>query len=186
VGVLVVVLLMIAGAWSRSRSGGGDFETYHNKVFTVVNVVDGDTVDINVPDGKYAHTRIRLWGVDTPEVAGSPRGAMYFGAEASMFTKRTLAGRGVRVLLSPKRTRDKYHRLLAYLEVADTGDRFNEMLVAEGMAYADWRFDHPLKTRYKTIERKARKAGVGLWAQVTRDQMPPWRERMERELNYTP
>lgn len=185
---LVVAILIIAGFISRFDrfDAGGDFEEYHNKVFTVIEVVDGDTVDINIPDGKFPDTRIRLWGVDTPEVAGSRDVAMHFGDRASQFTKQTIGGKKVRVLLSSQRTRDKYSRLLAYLELPETGESFNALLIKEGMAYADWRFDHPFKTEYKSLERKARKDQRGLWAKITPDQMPPWRERMERELDYGP
>ena len=44
-----------------------DILKYHSKSFLVIKVVDGDTIDIDVPDEPYDHTRIRLWGVDTPE-----------------------------------------------------------------------------------------------------------------------
>ena len=44
-----------------------DFDKYNQKEFTVVKVVDGDTLDIDIPDAQYKTTRIRLIGVDTPE-----------------------------------------------------------------------------------------------------------------------
>ncbi|GJM25751.1 MAG: nuclease [Phycisphaerae bacterium] len=186
---LLVVLIGAVGQFLIADVGG-DFEVYHNRVFTVVEVADGDTFDIDHPDGAHPDTRIRLWGVDTPEVAGSRDGAMLFGAEASAFAKRMLLGKKVRVILSSKRTRDKYNRLLAYVEFAEDGDEvragesYNEQLVHEGLAYADWRFDHALKLQYKRAERQARRDRVGLWANVTLDDMPAWRSRMERELEY--
>ena len=47
----------------------GDRQLYNDQTFTVVKVVDGDTLDLNVADHKAdrKHTRVRLWGVDTPE-----------------------------------------------------------------------------------------------------------------------
>ncbi|NOX59938.1 MAG: hypothetical protein GXP29_13925 [Planctomycetes bacterium] len=180
-----VVLLLVGGfVQFFSPSSVDDFEKYHNRVFTVVQVADGDTFDIDLPDGKYPDTRIRLWGVDTPEVAGSRDGAMHFGAEASAFAKETLLGAKVRVILSRKDTRDKYNRLLAYVEPVDDDISFNERLIREGYAYADWRFDHPLKSQFKRAERKARRNRVGLWAESSLDDMPAWRRRMERELDY--
>jgi len=83
-----------------------DYLKYHDKTFIVEHVVDGDTMDLDVPDGRYPRTRVRLWGVDTPEVAGSPRGAMHWGAEASAFAKRTLLGAEVHVELIPDRGHD--------------------------------------------------------------------------------
>ena len=55
-----------------------DVRKYHGKTFTVVNAVDGDTIDINIPDGKYEQTRIRLWGVDTPETKHPSIGAVSY------------------------------------------------------------------------------------------------------------
>lgn len=173
---------MLAAVADRvcGRRQGNDYTRYHNRVFTVVNVVDGDTFDIDMPDRQYETTRIRLWGVDTPEVAGSKAGAMHFGPEASAYAKRTLAGRQVRIVLSPTKTRGLYGRLLAYVHLVPEDDSFNELLIENGYAYADWRFPHLLKKRYKTLEKRARRRSVGLWADVQLEDKPAWRQRMEK------
>jgi micrococcal nuclease len=176
-GLVLAILDRGLGRFGQNE----DYSRYHNRTFTVVKVIDGDTFDIDVPDGRYPTTRIRLWGVDTPEVEGSPAGAMYFGAEASAFAKRMLAGRRVRIVLSPTKSRGKYGRLLAYVYLEPDNTCFNERLLETGHAYADWRFAHPRKTEFKAIERRARSRGVGLWAHVTPDRYPPWRQRMEGE-----
>ncbi|MHC4611348.1 MAG: thermonuclease family protein [Planctomycetota bacterium] len=182
--VLTVFLMALLGLVVYERGFGrlgqaDDYTRYHDKVFEVVNVVDGDTFDIASPDGRLPTTRIRLWGVDTPEIAGSRDGAMHYGAESSAFAKRRLLGRNVRVVLSPTKTRGKYGRLLAYVYVQPSDAMFNELLIEHGYAYADWRFAHPYKRQFKAIEDRARKQGVGLWAEVTLEQMPAWRQRME-------
>ncbi len=167
-------------AWGRLRGPAGtDYERYHNKVFTCVAGVDGDTVDIDARDGRFAHTRIRLWGVDTPENARSDAGAMYFGPEASAFTKSLVLGKPVRILLSPDRARDTYGRLLAYVYVADSETMLNEELIRRGYGYADRRFDHVWRERFESLEEKAKKHKEGLWAGIKHNQMPPWRERYE-------
>ena len=154
-----------------------DYARYHDRSFTVVNIVDGDTVDIDLPDVKYDTTRIRLWGVDTPEVKGSPRGAMYWGDRASAFAVAALDGRRVRLELVEGNTRGKYKRLLAYVYIESTGDMFNEMLLRGGHAYAETRFPHPHSQRFAALEAEARNAGIGLWREVAPDQMPAWRRR---------
>ena len=58
---------------SQHAKWGVDGWKYHDKVFTVVNVVDGDTIDIDISDDQHDTTRIRLWGVDTPETGGGSR-----------------------------------------------------------------------------------------------------------------
>lgn len=183
-GLKALILVALAAAVVCSRSTRTPVRTddqarYHDRSFGVVYVVDGDTLDIDAPDGAKPVTRIRLWGVDTPEMGRGKGPPMHFGAEAKEFAQRTLMGRLVHIVLSPKRTRGKYGRLLAYVFLERGGRMFNEMLLEEGYAYADLRFDHHYFDRFKTIEKRARRSGVGLWAGVTTDQMPTWKQRFE-------
>ena len=178
--VLVGALVIYERGFGR-KGQGDDASRYHNRVFAVVRVVDGDTFDVDIPDANHATTRIRLWGVDTPEVAGGGDGAMYFGAEASAFAAQQLQGQEVRLVLSPTKTRGLYGRLLAYVYLEPSGAMFNEMLIERGYAYADWRFAHPYKRQFMNLEKRARRAGQGLWAEVQPEQMPPWRQRMEND-----
>lgn len=186
----LLVLALVASGVVCARSvdrprleptAGGDTNRYHDRTFRVARVVDGDTLDIEIADRDKPVTRIRLWGVDTPEVAGTRGGEMHFGSEASEFAKQTLTGRDVHIVLSPKRTRGKYGRLLAYVFMSRGGRMFNEMLLEGGYAYADLRFDHHYMDRFKRIEKQARRSGAGLWADVTLDKMPNWRRRFEKK-----
>ena len=167
--------------WQRQpkaaeQTKAGDFEKYHAKTFTVINVVDGDTIDIDIPDGQYEHTRIRLWGIDTPETKHPRIGVMYFGPEASEFTKELTLGKPVTIYLEEHRTRDKYKRLLAYVQMPDKSF-LNEVLLSEGFAYADTRFQHSFYHKYQQLEAAARSQKKGLWEKVTPEQMPEWRQR---------
>lgn len=156
-----------------------DFDKYNQKNFTVVKVVDGDTLDIDIPDANYKTTRIRLWGVDTPETAKSPKGEMYFGNNASQFTKDTVLGKRITVILNEDANpRDKYGRLLAYIKLAD-GRILNEELISTGFAYADIRFKHPYYDKYIELETTARTNKIGLWKNVTPDQFPKWRQKRD-------
>jgi len=166
---------------SEEQAKAYDFEKYHKKIFTVVNVVDGDTIDIDAPDDKYNQTRIRLWGIDTPETKHPERGVMYFGPEAADFTKNLTLGKQVTVYLEEHRTRGYYGRLLAYVQLPD--DRFlNEVLLSEGFAYADLRFRHSFYNKYRQLEAAARSQKRGLWQNVTREQMPEWLQRKKPNL----
>lgn len=153
-----------------------DFEKYNGKTFAVIKVVDGDTIDINIPDGKYNHTRIRLWGIDTPETKNPKTGVMYFGPEAAEFTTKSILGKQVAVYLDEADTRDKYNRLLAYIKLPD-GRFLNEALLSEGFAYADVRFRHSFYNKYKQLETAACSRKKGLWEKVTPEQMPEWRRK---------
>jgi endonuclease YncB( thermonuclease family) len=190
---VVVLALATAVAFERlgffSRSGdtqppaasstASDHDRYHNRTFTCVKVVDGDTIDIDPPDGKYPHTRIRLWGVDTPETDKSTKGAMYFGTEASAFTRSLVDGKQVRVVLAREKTRDRYGRLLAYVYLPDGDTMLNEEIIARGYGYADTRFAHDWKKRFVDLEQRARRQKLGLWKDVTPDRMPSWRQHDE-------
>ena len=185
VWLLAIVAVATVSVCDRSRHTPArisDETRYHDRSFAVVRVVDGDTLIIDVPDASTAKpvTRIRLWGVDTPELAHGATKAMHFGADAAAFAKQTLEGRSVHIVLSPKRTRGKYGRLLAYVYLERGGRMFNEMLLEGGYAYADLRFAHHYKKRFEAADKRARKAGVGLWAHVTLEQMPAWKQRFER------
>jgi len=161
---------------TAGQSAAADVEKYHAKIFTVANVVDGDTIDINIPDGEYNHTRIRLWGVDTPETKKPDTPIMYFGPEASEFTKELVLGKTVTIYLDEKQTRDKYDRLLAYVQLPDE-KYLNEVLLSEGYAYADLRFKHGFYNKYKQLESAARRGKKGLWEKVTPEQMPEWKQK---------
>jgi micrococcal nuclease len=162
---------------SAQQQDSSDVSKYHDKQFTVVKVVDGDTLDINIPDGNYSHTRIRLLGIDTPETKDPRTGPMYFGKEASDFATKLAFGKQVTIFLDKdKNPRDKYHRLLAYIQLPD-GTFLNEVLLSEGYAYAYLPFKHGLYNKYKQLESVARSQKKGLWANVTPEQMPKWRQK---------
>ena len=155
------------------KTTSSDLAKYHQKTFTVINVVDGDTFDIDIGDGKYDKTRIRLWGVDTPETKSEKYGVMYFGPQATEFTTKLTLGKQVAVYLSEERTRGKYGRLLAYVKLPD-GRFLNEVLIEDGFGYADLRFKHSFYNKYQQLGASAKRNKKGLWKNVTRDQLPEW------------
>lgn len=124
---------------------------------TITRVVDGDTVDIS--PSVEGFSRVRLIGVDTPEVyfGGQP-----YGAEASAFAKERLEGKEVALELDVQK-RDPYNRLLAYVYLPD-GGMFNEILAREGYAQVA---TFPPNVEYvgvfKEAQREAREGGRGLW-----------------------
>jgi endonuclease YncB( thermonuclease family) len=167
---------------SEEQARAYDLRKYHTKTFMVVNVVDGDTIDIDIPDGNNIHTRVRLWGIDAPETKYGNYGVMFSGSEATRFAKNLAHGKEVQIYLDEgNRTRGKYGRLLAYIKLPD-GKFLNEALLSEGFAYADVRFQHSLFHKYQQLEASARSSKKGLWEKVTREQLPQWLQRMKPNL----
>jgi endonuclease YncB( thermonuclease family) len=165
---------------SEEQAKTYDLEKYHAKNFAVIHVIDGDTLDIDIPDGQSGYTRIRLLGIDAPEKTAASD-EMYFSSEATEFAKKIALGKQVEVFLDEAtETRGKYGRLLAYVKLPD-GKFLNELLLSEGFAYADLRFGHSFYNKYKQIESRARNSKKGLWKNVTPIQMPLWLRERERQ-----
>lgn len=123
----------------------------------IARVIDGDTLVLQ--DG----VRVRLIGVDTPEVARKGRAAEPLAREATDFTRR-FVGLG-KVRLEPDGDRiDRYGRALAVVWV--DGRMLNESLVLAGLARArtEFRFSRALKQRLRAAEAEAKAAGRGIWA----------------------
>ncbi|MCC7408678.1 MAG: thermonuclease family protein [Phycisphaeraceae bacterium] len=164
--IVVAVLLLLAdrfGLVNRSDAYGPDWPRYEQKSFSVVHVVDGDTLDVDQPDGKKDRTRIRLWGIDTPEMNfGKSEDPQPYAVEATTLTKSLADGRTVRLDLEASEIRDRYGRLLAYIWLPD-GRCLNEELVRAGLARADRRFAHPRMQQYIALEQEAKREHLGMW-----------------------
>ena len=157
-----------------------DPRRYDARTFTVVHVVDGDTLDIDVADQvrRKKTTRIRLWGVDTPESVKPDTPVQHFAPEASQFAKTVALGKRVKLELVHDRTRGKYKRLLAYVYLPD-GRMLNRRLIAEGYGYADPRYDHPRKTEFQRLQKQALRNRAGLWKDVRRRDLPYYYRTMD-------
>ncbi len=167
---LVVIVLLVVLLDRAAVYGGGEQQRYESQGWTVVRVVDGDTIVIDAPDtdedgDETETTRVRLWGVDTPEIANVrlKKSAEPFGDEAADFARKLCEGRAVRLKLESHDLRDKYRRLLTYVVLPD-GSVLNERLLAAGLAEADDRFSHSRLQRYEHIEKQARHDRLGMWA----------------------
>lgn len=185
IGTALLILLdrdFVAPRWSdlltpREQTLATDLERYHGRSFPVVRVVDGDTLHLGVADSTGDVTKVRLIGVDAPEMGFGGGERMYYAQEATAATRRLALDQHVTVYLDQQAgSRDRYERLLAYIQLPD-GRFLNEELLTEGFAYADPRFKHGYFQKYRQLEASARALKKGLWARVTIDQMPPWRQK---------
>lgn len=169
-GTLVVLMLILAVLIVADRAGPGlyvtdDLRRYDGKTFAVARVIDGDTLDLRVPDGDEPTTRIRLWGVDTPEMASfdGTRPAEPLSEAATQFTRDLVQGQRVTLHLEPQRERGRYGRVLAYVELPD-GTLLNARLIEAGLSPADDRWSHSRVEAFARLEALAKRRGVGLWA----------------------
>lgn len=84
---------------------------------TVVRVIDGDTVDVQLPDGRREH--VRVIGLDTPDVVDPRRPVECMGREASACAKELLpTGRAVSLHDDPTQDpRGRSGRALRHVEL---------------------------------------------------------------------
>jgi micrococcal nuclease len=130
----------------------------------VVNVVDGDTIDVMINGGEY---RVRYILMDTPETYG---GVEPFGPEASEANRRLVEGQIVRLEKDVSET-DRYGRLLRYVYVGDL--MVNEELLRLGLAQvATFPPDVKYVDRFLEVQRQAQAAGVGLWGSQPFEEQP--------------
>ena len=125
----------------------------------VARVVDGDTLKVRFPDGH--EDTVRVIGIDTPETVDPRKPVQCFGHEASNHTKALLTGKTVTLDSEPGTDRDKYGRLLRYVEY--DGEDIGADMITEGYAFSYKIFPHPRLTEYNTLEETARAEKKGLW-----------------------
>lgn len=103
----------------------------------ITRVVDGDTLDADVDLGFHVHKRVRLrlLGVDTPEVYGVKKDSEEYnaGVSASAFVGKWLAEAPDWLLIrTHKDKQGKYGRWLAEVINPSTGEMLNEALRVAG------------------------------------------------------
>jgi micrococcal nuclease len=154
---VVVVAILAAASFGGWRLGQAHRTA--TAAWTVVDVVDGDTID--VARGGTTDT-VRLLGVDTPETHHPRKPVECFGHEAAAYTDSRLRGRAVQ-LEGDVEGRDRYGRRLAYV-ILD-GERFNDELLRRG--FARLLVIEPNHAHARTLLREeldAKRAGRGLWS----------------------
>ncbi|HVZ06064.1 thermonuclease family protein [Hyphomicrobium sp.] len=114
-------------------------------------VVDGDTLDVGA-------TRIRLEGIDAPEMAQTcetATGKTWACGKVSAAFLRSLVQQ--RDIACDRTGTDRYRRVLA--NCFEDGTSVNEAMVRAGMAWAFVRYSR----EYVTVEADARARKVGVW-----------------------
>lgn len=119
-----------------------------------IRVIDGDTL-------VYGHEKIRLHGINAPELAQT-YGAWNCGQASKAFLEHLIAGQTVtcRAL-----SRDRYDRLIAACRT-DAGD-IGAAMVSHGQAWAFVKYSED----YITHETRAKRDRLGIWQHPS---LPAW------------
>lgn len=120
----------------------------------VIKVSDGDTLVVQLDPNRSE--KVRLLGIDTPEMAQEP-----WGARARAFTEGLALGKVVR-LETDVQMRDRYGRLLAYAYVGKTF--LNYEIIRQGHAML---LTYPPNVAhvddFTRAQKLAREEGKGIW-----------------------
>lgn len=144
---LAVVTLDASGA-QRNRSAVGRRDLVGKQFDArVVRVADGDTLDA-IPAGESQQIRIRLQGIDAPELGE------VFSREAQTLLRTLVFDQRVRI---EGKDLDRYGRLVARVWA---GKDASVELLRAGLACHAYARDEALSRE----ERQARTAGRGFWA----------------------
>ncbi len=153
---LLLIPLILIGCTQQGNSTADSINSA-----TVIEVIDGDTVDLSIAGRRQ---RVRLIGIDTPETKHPNKPVECFGIAATKFTE-SLLPRGTAVNIErDTEARDAYDRLLVYM-YRDSDNMFiNLELVLQG--YARVLTIEPNLTyldRFVAASRDAYSNNRGLW-----------------------
>ncbi len=136
--------------------------------YQVAHVYDGDSIQLS--NGQ----KIRLAGINTPEVGFRDKLPEAGADSAKSWLKQRLAGVSVR-LVTDQQKKDKYQRLLAHV-FTRSGQHINLELVENGLAFVSL---HPPNLNYSKVlldaEQQAESRQLGLW-QLTEYQAYHWQD----------
>jgi micrococcal nuclease len=156
ISLAIFVVAALAAACSSGSSRGSHSGSL---LVPVTTVTDGDTIHVTFLG---LDERVRLIGIDTPEVPWYGGKGECFGVEAGLYARSRLSNKSVRLSFDQAR-RDRYDRLLAYVYLG--GELFNLTLVRLGYATSDpVPPDTNMAPEFAAAERDARAAGRGLWS----------------------
>lgn len=127
----------------------------------VIAVVDGDTIDVSTSAGT---ARVRLIGIDMPEIGRDGEPGECYATEARGFLDDLLYGRTVRLQSdSTQADADKYGRLLRHVVI---DGKSAAVLALEAGAGYEYTYDVPYigQLEHRDAENAAAAAGAGLWS----------------------
>jgi len=125
----------------------------------VTAVYDGDTIKVKFRNEK--ERKVRLIGIDTPEMEDSREEAKFRAHMARRFTFFYLYRKTVKLSFDWE-IEDKYGRLLAYVWTEKQG-LFNKFILSEGFAAVFLKFPFKYREEFIEAERKARELEKGFW-----------------------
>lgn len=151
---LLLLLGLLGCAGLAAEPAAEEGSAPEGETAVVLNVIDGDTIDVDLDGQEY---RLRYIGVDTPE-----RDEPYY-QEATAANRQLVDDQTV-ILVKDVSETDRYGRLLRYVYLLD-GTFVNAELLRQGMArLVTFPPDVAQQAYFGQLQAEARTANLGLWA----------------------
>ena len=123
----------------------------------VTQVISGQVLEVKRSDGAGKTERVRLIGIDAPDLAQQPWGPAAKHQLEQLLTNKTVS------LELGEEAQDRFDRTLAYVWLGN-GKLVNEQLVKQGYALAVPRSPNiKYDQRLGRAQEQARLMGVGIW-----------------------
>ena len=142
-------------------------------VGAVTRVIDGDTIDV------AGLGRVRLLGIDAPEIGGPFERPAPFALEARDELQMLVLNRFARFDCDLVPEDDKYGRRLAYVEL-ETGEFVNARLVRDGLARVSAKRRLQRWDELRAAETEAQRRRRGMWGDTPRVPSESYRLRRRR------
>lgn len=163
----IILLKLLSNTANRQITADNSNNLYYPAI--VSKIIDGDTIDVffvdNKPDFCNIEERVRLIGVDTPELnIHKKENPQYYSEEAKNFTSHELLEENILIRLdNVTNSRDKYGRLLAYVYIEDY--LFNKILIEQGFGkyYKNFKFEKEMMNLFEKAQNYAKENKNGLW-----------------------
>ena len=111
---------------------------YEYRVKKLINVIDGDTIDVDIDLGFDISLlrRVRMAGIDTPESRTTDKAEKVLGLEAKDYLKKMM--KDVKTIVIKTELPDsseKYGRILGWVYVDGATKSINEHMIEDGYAW---------------------------------------------------
>jgi endonuclease YncB( thermonuclease family) len=158
-----ILIAVLAAAVAAVQTLSLNSRVIRSEPVMVRSVIDGDTIDVTTIG------RVRLLGIDAPEIGRGFDTSAPFGREARERLTRLILHRWVR-LEQEGPALDTYNRHLAYV-VTEDGQFVNATLVREGLARVSARLPLVRLSELQRAEAEAQAFRRGMWGSTP--QIPP-------------
>ena len=156
--VIIITILIIAFLFMFYLFKQPIHETglnYFKGPYKISFVIDGDTIVIDTGE------KVRLIGIDAPEIHHPTLPVQRFGPEAADYLKIFAEKKECMLEFEPGNTSDIHGRLVAYVYVNNI--LVNAKMLKLGYAYVYTSFHFKRLNEFVAIEKQARESKLGLW-----------------------